>query len=138
MKEGKEKWLRIKFKEQLAEHRLDILEKYAPGIKEKLLWQYISTPADIENKFLDMVEGSFKQGTYHPLQMGYMRPNEECSNHRSPIKGLYMGGSCTYPGGCVLLGPGYLVANAVVEDLGIEKWWSEPEIITEAREKGLL
>ena len=138
LKEGAEKWYGIKFKEEQAEHCLTILERYAPHIKETVLWQYISTPLDIENKFPDMVEGSFKQGAYHPLQMGYNRPNAECSNHRSPIKGLYMGGSCTYPGGTILLGAGYLVANAVVEDLGITKWWSEPEIVTEARKRGLL
>jgi phytoene dehydrogenase-like protein len=84
-----------------------------------------------------MVKGSFKQGLYHPLQMGYVRPNEECSNHRSPIKGLYMGGSCTYPGGTVLLACGYLAADAVCEDLGIKKWWPEPEMIKKAREKGI-
>jgi len=138
LKDGKEKWLRIKFKEEQAEHCLTTLQKYAPGIKENTLWQSISSPYDMENKFPDMVEGSFKQGAYHPLQMGYNRPNPDCSNHRSPIKGLYMGGSCTYPGGCVLLGSGYLAANAVAEDLSIEKWWSEPEIVTEARKRGLL
>ena len=138
LKEGAEKWHRIKFQEEHAEHCLTTLEKYAPDIRGKILWKSISTPLGIEDKFPDMVEGSFKQGAYHPLQMGYNRPNAECSNHRSPIKGLYMGGSCTYPGGTILLGAGYLVANAVAEDLGIEKWWSEPEIVTEARKRGLL
>lgn len=138
LKEGVGKWYKIKFQEEQAEHCLATLEKYAPDIREKILWKGISTPLGIENKFPDMVEGSFKQGAYYPLQMGYNRPNAECSNHRSPINGLYMGGSCTYPGGTVLLGAGYLVANAVAEDLGIEKWWSEPEIVTEALKRGLL
>jgi len=138
LKEGVEKWHKIKFQEEHAEHCLTTLEKYAPDIRGKILWKSISTPLGVEDKFPDMVEGSFKQGAYHPLQMGYNRPNAECSNHRSPIKGLYMGGSCTYPGGTILLGAGYLVANAVVEDLGIEKWWPEPEIITEARKRELL
>jgi phytoene dehydrogenase-like protein len=84
-----------------------------------------------------MVKGSIKQGEYNPLQMGYNRPNPECSQHRSPIKNLYMGGACTYPGGTILLGSGYLAAEAVAEDLGIEKWWNTPEIVTKAREKGI-
>ncbi|MDZ4245610.1 MAG: hypothetical protein U1D67_00650, partial [Dehalococcoidia bacterium] len=70
--------------------------------------------------------------------MGYMRPNEFCSNHRSPVKNLFMGGSCTYPGGTVIFGSGYLAANAVAEDLGISKWWKEPEKVTRARKMGLL
>ncbi len=99
---------------------------------------YVSTPVDTENKFADMVQGSIKQGQYHPLQMGYMRPNEHCSTHRSPIKNLYMGGSCTYPGGTVLLGGGYLAAGAVCDDSGIRRWWPEPDMVTRAREGGLL
>jgi len=97
----------------------------------------VSTPYDVENKFSDMVRGSIKQGQYHPLQMGYNRPNPECSQHRSPIKGLYMGGACTYPGGTILLGPGFLAADAVCEDLGIKKWWGVPECVAKARAKGI-
>ncbi|MGD9076278.1 MAG: NAD(P)/FAD-dependent oxidoreductase [Desulfobacteraceae bacterium] len=136
---GSENWDSLKFKEEQAQRLLAVLGAYAPNITEKTIRSvYVSTPLDIQNKFADMVRGSIKQGEYHPLQMGYMRPNEHCSTHRSPIKGLYMGGSCTNPGGTVLLGAGYLAAEAVVQDLGLNKWWTEPEMVTRAREKGLL
>ena len=139
LKGGKDKWYSFKFREEQFQRVLALLGKYAPNITEdKVRNYYVSTPLDVENKFTDMVRGSIKQGQYHPLQLGYMRPNDECSQHRSPIKGLYMGGACTYPGGTVLLGSGYLAADAVCEDVGIEKWWAEPEMITKAREKGLL
>ena len=139
LKAGAEKWLGKKFREEQYERCFAILQKYAPNMtEEKVRASYVSTPLDIENKFPDMVEGGYKQGEYHPLQMGYMRPNEYCSAHRSPIKGLYMGGACTYPGGTVLLGGGYLAANAVAEDFSIKKWWREPEILANAKRKGLL
>ncbi len=132
-----ERWLSIKFKEEIAEKRIAILQKYAPNITEdKIRGIHVSTPGDIPNKFPNMVKGSIKQGQYHPLQMGYMRPNQYCSNHRSPIEGLYMGGACTYPGGTVLLGGGYLAANAVAEDINLKKWWQEPDYVKAAREKG--
>ena len=102
------------------------------------MWRYIATPLDIENKFADMVKGSIKQGGYFPLQMGYLRPNEECSHHRTPIKNLYLCGASTYSGGCVIWGPGYNAANRIAEDLGIAKWWPKLEIVTRAEEKGLL
>jgi len=70
--------------------------------------------------------------------MGYLRPNEHCSTHRSPVKNLFMGGACTYPGGTVLLGSGYLAADAVAEDCGVKKWWQEPDIVKKARENGYL
>lgn len=134
---GAEKWYSIKFKEEVASECLGILRQFAPNIDEDTIRsRYISTPIDCENKFRDMVKGSIKQGQYHALQMGYMRPNHYCSGHRSPIKGLYMGGSCTYPGGTVLLASGYLAAEVVAEDLGTGKWWPESEIVKRGREKG--
>lgn len=135
---GADQWHKFKFSEEHADDLINTLAKYAPDIKEKIVWKNTCSPRGIEDRFSDMVQGSFKQGAYHPLQMGYNRPNAECSNHRSPVKGLYMGGSCTYPGGTILFGAGYLAANAVAEDLGIKKWWPEPEIVTEAKKRGLL
>jgi phytoene dehydrogenase-like protein len=136
---GSDKWYGYRFKEELAQKLLAKLGEYAPNMTpENMRSMYVSTPLDIQNKFPDMVKGSIKQGEYHPFQMGYMRPNEYCSTHRSPIKNLYMGGSCTYPGGTVLLGAGYLAAEAVCEDLGIEKWWPEPKMVADAREKGFI
>lgn len=135
----KEKWYPYKFRQEIAKQCLETLRRYAPNMtEENIRGLYVSTPLDVENKFLDMKDGSIKQGQYHPLQMGFNRPNAECSQHRSPIKNLYLGGSCTYPGGTVLLGGGYLAANAVAEDCKIHKWWSEPEMVATARKKGLL
>ncbi len=138
LKEGKDKWLSMKFKEERAEKLLAVLQKYAPNMtKDKVLWWNMTTPADIENKFANMVEGSIKQGAYDSLQMGYLRPNEECVNHRTPIKNLYLGGANSYPGGLVTFGAGYGTANVVAEDIGIDKWWPEPESVTAARAKGM-
>ena len=135
---GADKWYSLKFKEEQAEKLLNVLRRYAPNLtEEKIRACYVSTPKDYANKFLDMVNGSIKQGQYHPFQMGYMRPNDQCSSHRSPIPGLFLGGACTYPGGTILLGSGYLAADAVVKDMGANKWWPEPEMIKKARAKGI-
>jgi len=136
---GAERYYSFSFKQEIADQCLETLRKYAPNMtKDNTLWLTTHTPLDIENKFPDMVEGSIKQGAYEPLQMGYLRPNEDCSNHRTPIKNLYLGGASSHSGGLVTFGPGYGVANAVADDYGIEKWWPEPEIVTKARKEGLL
>lgn len=136
---GSEKWLKYKFREQIAEYQLSTLEKYAPNItKDKVLWWNITTPADIQNKFPNMVRGSYKQGQYHPLQMGFLRPNQECSHNVTPIKNLFVGGAGVWPGGCVIWGPGYVCANSIAEECGIEKWWKESEIVTRSRENGYI
>jgi phytoene dehydrogenase-like protein len=136
---GSERWLNHTYREETAERQIAILQRYAPNItRDKVLWTYLTTPADIQNKFANMVNGSYKQGAYHPLQMGYLRPNQDCSQYRTPVKNLYLGGASVAPGGMVLFGPGYNCANAIAEDLGIEKWWKEPEYITAARENGYV
>ncbi len=136
---GSERWLHHRYREETAERQLAVLRRYAPNVtRENVLWTYLTTPADIENKFANMVRGSYKQGAYHPLQMGFLRPNQECSQYRTPVKNLYLGGASVAPGGMVLFGPGYNCANAIAEDFGIEKWWREPQYITQAREDGYV
>jgi phytoene dehydrogenase-like protein len=136
---GPDKWYNLKFKEEMADRCLGLLERYAPNInKDKVFQTYISTPKDIANKFLNMKEGSIKQGAYTPLQMGYVRPNEDCSHNRTPVKNLYLAGSSVYPGGCVIWGSGYLCAQHVAEDYGIEKWWKEPDYVTRLKESGMV
>ncbi|MDY6972989.1 MAG: NAD(P)/FAD-dependent oxidoreductase [Thermodesulfobacteriota bacterium] len=139
LKEGKEKWYNIDFQDKIGNQCLDTLKRYAPNMNgDTILQTKVFTPLGIEDKFPSMVEGSYKHGAYLPLQMGYQRPNDECSQHRTPIKNLYVGGSSSYPGGCVIWGAGYLAANAVVEDLKGNKWWSEPDTVAKAKKEGLL
>ncbi len=117
----------------------DTLQEYAPNLKEaKILYKFAYSPLDIERRFPDMKRGSFKQGAYISTQMGYLRPNDTCSNCSTPIEGLYIGGASVYPGGMITLGPGYLAANAVTKDLGLKKWWDEPDYVKSARESGYL
>ena len=134
---GADKWYVYKFREEMAERCLGVLERYAPNItKDKVLQTHISTPVDCGNMFASMPKGSIKQGMYQPLQMGYLRPHEDCSQHATPIKNLYIGGSSVYPGGCVIWGPGYLAANRIAQDYGIDRWWPVPEFITRLKELG--
>jgi len=136
---GHERWLNRKYREEWAAKQCDKLAQYAPNVtRENILWTYITTPADIQNKFANMVKGGYKQGMYHPLQMGFLRPNQECSHNRTPVKNLYLGGSSVFPGGCVIWGPGYNCANSLAEDYGIQKWWKEPDMITEARQNNYI
>jgi phytoene dehydrogenase-like protein len=70
--------------------------------------------------------------------MGYLRPNEQVSLNRTPIKNFYIGGASSHPGGFVLHANGYVAAGTILEDLGITKWWPDPEIVIRARKEGLL
>jgi phytoene dehydrogenase-like protein len=99
-------------------------EKYAPNMKrENIVMTNQETPLDIQTRFPNMRRGSIKHGDYVPIQIGCFRPNDQCSSSKTPIPGLYTAGASNYPGGGVLGGSGYLGANKVAEDLGVEKWW---------------
>ncbi|NQT71428.1 MAG: NAD(P)/FAD-dependent oxidoreductase [Chloroflexi bacterium] len=109
---------------EIEEAILQKWAKYAPNMKkENIVMTNQETPVDIEIRFPNMRYGSIKHGDYKPIQLGCFRPNQECSGNATPIPGLYTGGASNYPGGCVLGGSGYLVANKVAEDLGVTKWW---------------
>ena len=136
---GSERWLDHRMREEIKQRQLALLQRYAPNLSsEKVLWTYLTTPADIQNKFANMVRGSYKQGAYQPFQMGFLRPNEDCSQYRTPVGKLYLGGASAAPGGMVIFGPGYNCSNAIAEDSGIEKWWKEQEYVTAAREANYI
>ena len=48
-----------------------------------------------------------------------LRPFPGWSNYRTPIKGLYMCGPATHPGGGVSGASGHNVAKVILEDLGL-------------------
>ena len=136
---GSERWLNHQYREDVVERLLSLLGKYAPNVnKDTVLETYLTTPTDIRNKYINMVKGGYKQGSYHPFQMGYLRPNQDCSHYRTPVKNLYVGGASVAPGGMIIWGPGYNCSNAIAEDFGIEKWWKEPEMVTRARAKNYI
>ncbi|MCZ7662976.1 MAG: NAD(P)/FAD-dependent oxidoreductase [Thermoleophilia bacterium] len=127
------------FKKTYADRCLAKLEEYAPNLGEsKHLFNFVDSPKDIERRLVTMKHGSIKHGAYSALQMGNFRPNDLCSSNRTPVKGLYVGGASTYPGGMVILGPGYNAARAVTQDLGLSQWWSPPDYVVSAQEKGYL
>ncbi|MFC1824300.1 phytoene desaturase family protein [Thermodesulfobacteriota bacterium] len=139
LKEGADRWYNYQFKQAHAEKCMKTLNKFAPNINEdKIFQKYVTSPLDIGNKFLDMKEGSIKQGSYHPLQMGYLRPHQDVSRYKTMINNLYVGGACCHPGGLVILGPGYVAAHKIMEDLGVARPFPETECVLLARERGLI
>jgi phytoene dehydrogenase-like protein len=50
-------------------------------------------------------------------QLFFMRPVPGWANYRTPVRGLYMCGACTHPGGGVMGAPGYNAAREILIDL---------------------
>jgi phytoene dehydrogenase-like protein len=97
--------------------------------KENIIMTLGETPEDIAIRFPNMRRGGIKHGDYTPMQIGFNRPNIECSTTKTSIPGLYLCGASTYPGGMVTGGPGYIAANKVAEDMGLKKWWKPTKLM---------
>jgi phytoene dehydrogenase-like protein len=97
--------------------------------RARLLFQFCDTPLDIERRFGVTRRGSIRQGSLVGSQTLVGRPHPSCSTGRTPIAGLYLAGGAVHPGIPGSLAGGYNVAALVAEDLCLERWWPEPELL---------
>ncbi|NWJ44273.1 MAG: NAD(P)/FAD-dependent oxidoreductase [Chloroflexi bacterium] len=109
-----ENWDEIKKRE--ADKCLQVVEDYAPGIKAKIVGEYIKSPLDIE-RIGGMVRGNLMHVDMSLKQMFHLRPLGELSNYHTPVGGLYLTGASTHPGGGVSGAAGYNTAGVVLSDL---------------------
>jgi phytoene dehydrogenase-like protein len=109
-----EKWDDIRKRE--ADKCLQVLEDYAPGIKNQIRDEYIKSPLDIE-RIGGLVRGNLMHVDMTMGQMFNLRPLRELSNYHTPVEGLYLTGASTHPGGGVGAAAGYNTAKVVLSDL---------------------
>jgi phytoene dehydrogenase-like protein len=95
---------------------IDTIAKQSPNFKSLILHAEIRTPWDIENE-VGLTEGNIFQGELTMDQLLFNRPVPGYAQYRAPVKGLYMCGSSTHPGGGVMGAPGANAARAVLRDL---------------------
>ena len=89
------------------------INEYAPGFKDLVLHAEICTPRELEDE-IGMTEGNIFQGELTMDQLLFNRPIPGYAQYRGPVKGLWMCGSSTHPGGGIMATPG---ANAAREIL---------------------
>lgn len=123
-------------KDDYARTCIETWKESAPNIEP--LYTMVYPPTYIEKKLKDMVRGSFKQGSYQTLQMGYNRPTASCSQVRTPIEGFYVCGASANPGGMILGGGGYIGANIIARDFDVKTDWDEIASVKKAREAGFI
>ena len=97
-------------KEDYAKRCFDQIEEYAPGFKSSIVGYEVLCPADIEREF-GLTGGNIFHGAMSLDQLYFSR-----TPVRAPVKGLYLCGSGSHPGGGVMGAPGQLAAKAVIED----------------------
>ena len=101
---------------QIAEH--------SPNFKDLILHAEIRTPFDLENE-VGLTEGNIFQGELTFDQLLFNRPVPGYAQYRAPVRGMYMCGSSTHPGGGVMGAPGANAAREILRDLGRGKLAAE-------------
>ena len=94
---------------------MDTVDKLAPGFKASIIGRMILSPLDLERK-LALTGGDIFHGALTLDQLYSARPALGYGDYRSPVKGLYMCGSGTHPGGGVTGVPGHNAAREILRD----------------------
>ena len=100
--------------EPFAARALDILERYAPGTRAKILAQRIVTPLELEADNPNLVGGDQVCGSHHLAQHFLFRPARGHADGSTPIANLHLTGAAVWPGAGTGAGSGYLLARKLV------------------------
>lgn len=112
-------------KDAYAQRVLDVWREYADNLDDdNVRAKFLFTPLDVERLNVNMRQGAVRMGAYIPSQLGINRPHPLMSGTRTPVEGLYLCGSSTGNGGGINGAPGYIAANAIVDDLRLERPWT--------------
>jgi len=103
-------------REAAADLIIDTMTAYAPNFKGAVLGRMILSPLDLERK-LALTGGDIFHGSLTLDQLYAARPAPGHGDYRAPIRGLYMCGSGTHPGGGVTGAPGHNAAHEILRDL---------------------
>ncbi|MGG6293775.1 beta-carotene ketolase CrtO [Leptolyngbya sp. AN02str] len=103
-------------KNTIADRVLNKLADYAPNLKNAMIARRVESPAELGDRL-----GALKGNHYHLdmtlEQMIFFRPLPEIANYKTPVKGLYLTGAGTHPGGSISGMPGRNCARAVLYEL---------------------
>lgn len=100
-------------KDDFADRCIAKLAEYAPNVPAAIEHRQVLSPLDLERTY-GITGGNIMQGAMNANQLFSFRPVAGWADHRSPVKGLYLCGAASHPGGGVM---GACGKNAAVEIL---------------------
>ncbi len=100
-------------KEDFADTCVREITRFAPNFAASVLHREVLSPVDLERRF-NLTGGNIFHGAMPLHQLFSFRPVPGWSDYRTPVRGLYLCGASTHPGGGVM---GACGRNAAVEIL---------------------
>ncbi|HEX6207094.1 MAG TPA: NAD(P)/FAD-dependent oxidoreductase [Actinomycetota bacterium] len=107
-------------REAFGDRVVETIAAYAPNVPDAILHRQVITPLDLEREY-GLVGGNIFHGEMSLDQLFSQRPTPMMVRHRTPIRGLYMAGSGTHPGGGVMGAPGFNAARVIRRDLRLRR-----------------
>jgi len=92
------------------------MNQLEPHFKRSVIASQVLTPVDLEQRF-GLTGGNIMQGVMSLSSLSFMRPVPGYADYRTPVRGLYLCGAATHPGGGVMGACGYNAAREIVRDL---------------------
>jgi phytoene dehydrogenase-like protein len=103
-------------REEFADAVVGTLSTYAPNVADLIIQRQTITPLDLERDY-GLTGGHPLHGEMTLDQFFTFRPLIGWAQYRTPIKGLYLCGAGTHPGGGVTGAPGANASREIVKDL---------------------
>ena len=107
-------------REKVADLMIETVNQHAPNFKRSVLGRQIMSPLDLERTF-GLIGGDIFHGRLQLDQMFSARPMLGYGNYRGPLRGLYLCGSGTHPGGGVTGAPGHNAAQEIMSDFRVRR-----------------
>lgn len=102
-------------RELLGDRVVKKIAEYAPNVPNAIEARQVLTPLDLERTY-GLTEGNIFHGDLRLEQLFFMRPVAGWSQYRTPVRGLYLCGAGTHPGGGVTGAPGRNCALQALRD----------------------
>jgi phytoene dehydrogenase-like protein len=90
---------------------IELIERYAPGLSDKILGRAVLSPLDLERENPNLIGGDSLSGSHHLDQNFLFRPAFGWSRYKTPVRNLYLCGASTWPGAGVNAGSGFMLAK---------------------------
>jgi len=102
-------------KDSFADRCIARLAEYAPNVPNSIEHRQVLSPVDLERVY-GLTGGNIFQGAMNLNQLHLMRPIPGWADHRTPIRGLYLAGAASHPGGGVMGACGRNAALEILRD----------------------
>lgn len=108
-------------RDRYGRHCIEILDRYIPNLKRSIIDARFWSPRDLEDEY-GLIGANIGHGDSLPSNMFSFRPVPGASGYRTPVKGLYLCGAGSWPGGSISGVPGRNAAQTALRDLqGMKK-----------------